>query len=283
MEKIAIAYIPVLHKGYIDFFRLLEDRGVTDLYLIGDSILKSEAELDYINRKDRLRALSVPHMREAIAAVSDLTVHELTAEDIQKIQDARENIVTPKEDIGKVVVDRFFKDHSVEALPVSLRWNRENVDANKEPEVESLPMSEFQERVVRLMHEEADKSFDWWRQVGAALVQNDEIVYVTHNEHMPEAQTPNIEGDVRSLFKKGIHINYSTAAHAEVVALGSAARNGIKTEGSEIYVTDFPCPYCARLIVSAGIKTVYFLKGYAVLEGDDFLKQYGVKAVRLLE
>ena len=104
---------------------------------------------------------------------------------------------------------------------------------------------------------------------------------MTYNEHMPEAQLPNILGDARSLFKRGIHVNYVTSAHAEGAAIAGAARRGISTEGAELYVTDFPCPYCARIIAKSGVKKLYFLKGYAVLDGDDFLKEEGIEVIRV--
>ncbi len=98
---------------------------------------------------------------------------------------------------------------------------------------------------------------------------------------MPDEQLPNIFGDTRALFSKGDRIEYVTSAHAEVGVLGEAARRGIATEGAELYVTDFPCPYCARLIAKSGIKKLYFLKGYAVLEGDVFLKEAGVELIKV--
>jgi len=283
MEKIAIAYIPVLHRGYMQFLAHCAEAGVQELYLIGDELLLKHEEFDYINRKDRLRALSVAEMKRAITAVCSMAVFELNVASIEAIREKKSAILTPKEDTGRVVCQAYFAEHEVHEYPISVRWNKDDIDKNVEPDGESIPMDEFQKHIALLMREEADKSFDWWRQVGVALIKDEEIVYVTHNTHAPEEQQPYIDGDARSLFKKGININYSTAAHAEVVALGRAAREGIKTEGAEIYVTDFPCPYCARLIASAGIKTVYFLSGYAVLEGDEYLKGEGVRVVKLQE
>ena len=100
---------------------------------------------------------------------------------------------------------------------------------------------------------------------------------------MPEPELPNIEGDARGLYKKGINVNYVTSAHAELNAIGQAARSGISTEGAELYVTDFPCPYCARLIAKTGIKKLYFLAGYAVIDGDEFLKEEGVEIIHVAQ
>ncbi|GAE33343.1 ComE operon protein 2 [Halalkalibacter akibai] len=50
--------------------------------------------------------------------------------------------------------------------------------------------------------------------------------------------------------------------HAEVNALLQCAKFGVATEGSEIYVTHFPCVHCSKAIIQAGIKTVYYAKDY---------------------
>ena len=283
-RKIGLAYVPVLHAGYVRFFNQLHEQGVTDLYLMADAILMLHEELDYINRKDRLRALPQETVQLAIQNLTRFRVTLLTLEDIELLREEALEIITPQEDISTFVVDHYFPNAMVEYIPIFLRWNKENVHEDKEPETNStVTFSELQAKIFGDVETESQKSFDWWRQVGAALVQNGEVIIVTHNEHMPEAQLPNIVGDTRALFKKGININYVTSAHAEVAAIGEAAKRGIKTEGAELYVTDFPCPYCARLIAKSGIKKVYFLKGYAVLDGDDFLKEEGVEVVKIMQ
>lgn len=50
----------------------------------------------------------------------------------------------------------------------------------------------------------------------------------------------------------------SRAVHAEANAIAQAARHGISTQGSTIYVTLEPCIACLKLIISAGIKTVFY-------------------------
>jgi dCMP deaminase len=51
------------------------------------------------------------------------------------------------------------------------------------------------------------------------------------------------------------------AFHAEHNAIMHAAKNGIPLDNTSIYVTLFPCDNCAKEIVMAGIKYVYFWKG----------------------
>jgi deoxycytidylate deaminase len=57
-------------------------------------------------------------------------------------------------------------------------------------------------------------------------------------------------------------IEFSRAIHAEMDALLSAARKGVSTVGSRLFVTTFPCHFCARGIVSAGVDEVQYIEPY---------------------
>ena len=48
------------------------------------------------------------------------------------------------------------------------------------------------------------------------------------------------------------------ASHAEFAAICQAAKKGISIDGSTLYCTCFPCIICAKAIISAGIKKVYY-------------------------
>jgi len=57
-------------------------------------------------------------------------------------------------------------------------------------------------------------------------------------------------------------IEFSRAVHAEMDALLSAARRGVPVVGTSLFVTTFPCHYCAKHIVAAGIDEVQFIEPY---------------------
>lgn len=280
-KKVAIVYIPVLHKGYLTFVESLAKEGVETLYLISDEILASHEELDYINRKDRIRAVDHEVMKVLLAQTTNIPVESLTIAEVFSLHESRASLVAPKEDISTHIIETYFGGHKVEYKNVFLRRNRENVGEEDVPQTQKVLLTDFEKEVMGKVLIEAEKSADWWRQVGAALVQDGALVAIAHNEHMPEKELPNSVGDARALFKKGMNVNYSTAAHAEVGVIGEAARKGVRTEGAILFVTDFPCPYCARLIAKSGIKKIYFMEGYAVLGGDDFFKQMGIETVKI--
>lgn len=55
---------------------------------------------------------------------------------------------------------------------------------------------------------------------------------------------------------------FSREVHAEMAALSACARMGASIQGGTLYVTTFPCHNCAKHIIAAGIKKVYFVEPY---------------------
>jgi len=64
--------------------------------------------------------------------------------------------------------------------------------------------------------------------------------------------------------------------HAEANAIAFAARHGVATEGCAIVSTDSPCLDCARLIINAGIKAVYYSREYRDVKPLEELKRAGI-------
>jgi dCMP deaminase len=128
---------------------------------------------------------------------------------------------------------------------------------------------------------EAAGSVDWWRQVGAAMRLADGTVMKAANRHVPHELSAYAVGDPRANFTKGVALEISTAEHAEARLIAQAAREGRATQGAVLYVTDFPCPPCAKLIAGAGIATLYYHEGYSLLDQETVLAQAGVEVVEL--
>lgn len=57
-------------------------------------------------------------------------------------------------------------------------------------------------------------------------------------------------------------IEFSRAVHAEMDALLSAGREGVSTIGTRLFVTTYPCHFCARHIVGAGVYEVQYIEPY---------------------
>jgi deoxycytidylate deaminase len=58
-------------------------------------------------------------------------------------------------------------------------------------------------------------------------------------------------------------IEFGRAVHAEMAALSSAAKLGVRVQDTTMYVTTFPCHMCARHIVASGVKRVIYIEPYA--------------------
>ncbi|MFO7029432.1 cytidine deaminase [Limnospira fusiformis CCALA 023] len=81
----------------------------------------------------------------------------------------------------------------------------------------------------------------------------------------------------------------SRAVHAEANAIAQAAKHGICCAGASIYVTLEPCIYCLKLIISTGIKEVYYEKvfnsGEKAMLRDMFVQEglVSIKQIHLSE
>ena len=69
--------------------------------------------------------------------------------------------------------------------------------------------------------------------------------------------------------------------HAEVNAIAKAAKSTISTEDSIMYVTTAPCVECAKLIIQAGIRIVFYWEGWKDEVGSELLRACGVQLIKL--
>lgn len=110
-------------------------------------------------------------------------------------------------------------------------------------------------------------------QVGCVITQDDRIVSTGYNGP-PNGWhcEPRYCGDMKT--------TCTHAIHAEANAIVFAAKKGIALEGAKIFCLTAPCVGCARLIIQAGIKTVYFKTPYRDRAGVDILRISGVKVIQ---
>ncbi len=113
------------------------------------------------------------------------------------------------------------------------------------------------------------------RAVGAVIVKQKRILATGYNgapsgmEHCSEVGCLMIDGHcVRTL-------------HAEQNAIIQAAQFGVSTEGAEIYTTSSPCLTCAKMIINAGIRKVWYQEGYPDELAFRFLAEAGVEVQQL--
>lgn len=267
MSECAVAYVPVLHEGYRRF--VSEHAPGRPLHLIGP-----ELYVDFRPLAKDVRALDAQLAARSIAAwgvCSEVTL--LTAAGAEALAAGTPRIVMPDEDVSHRVAERWLARCEVRYDTVFLRWDRTRSVRLLRPSAPRAEAGELQWAAETA----ASRSIDWWRQVGAAIRFADGEVRSAHNEHHPHRLSAYAAGDPRSNFSRGVGYELSTATHAEARLIAEAAREGRSTAGAELYVTDFPCPPCAKLIAAAGIARLWFREGYAVLDGQDVLEAAGVE------
>jgi dCMP deaminase len=272
MTQVVVAYVPVLHEGYRRFL----DAHATGrrLFLIGPSLY-----VDYRPLAKDIRCLDADLVADAITAwgiCAEVTV--LDDESARHLASEDPSITLPAEDVSYQVVERFFGRCDVRYDTVFLRWDKSRsvqllVPRGLSPASDDRVLAE----ITAAAEAEAQTSIDWWRQVGASIRFSDGTIASARNDHEPHRLSAYAAGDPRSNLFKGVGLELSTATHAEARLIAQAARDGTSTEGAVMYVTDFPCPPCAKLIAAAGVTRLYFRTGYAVLDGQDVLEAAGVE------
>lgn len=137
------------------------------------------------------------------------------------------------------------------------------------------------EMYMRIAHIVAQRSTCININVGAVIVKDGRVVSLGYNGSTPSAShcdyhfrkifeeikyayDGNFEKYLDSEEFKKLHHDWATEheVHAEQNAILFAARKGIPTEDTQIYVTYTPCIVCAKTIIQSGIKEVYYNRIY---------------------
>jgi dCMP deaminase len=280
MKTIALVYIPVVHRGYLDFLKRHQD-AETICILDSDVI----GQFDWLRKDIRsLQPTEVVTALRAVLAAEKMTASVELLDEKKLVEIAKEDVhlILPDEDIMHSLAEKFFSEKEVVYDTVFLRWDSKNTlkEAVVEP-THALTATEFQEKMINKAFQLAEKSADWWRQVGAVIVKGEDTVLAGFNQHVPDQYQTLYNGDPRGNFKKGLYIELTTAFHAEAALISEAAKKGIPLEGAEMFVTTFPCPNCAKSIAYSGIKRLYFQDGYSMVDGESILKEKGVEIIQL--
>lgn len=265
-----VAYVPVLHKGYLELFK----KYPTELALLGSEIIA-----DYTSLTRDVRAVDPEDMKCVIESLGIFKrVRILTKNDLASL--ASTELVMPDEDVSRAIVAQYFPQATVEFASIFLRWDKMlSTVEHVIPPNRTITTEAAAQEIMRQVEDEALKSSDWWRQNGAIIVKDDQVLAQIHNRHLPTDWHLMQNGDPRSNFDAGQRYDLSTAIHAEAAAIAQCARRGTSVEGTWLYCTTFPCPACAKLVAESGIKKVFYQKGYSLLDSEEILKLAGVEIV----
>lgn len=121
------------------------------------------------------------------------------------------------------------------------------------------------------------------RKVGAVLVKGKRLLCSGYNGAPAKVPHCSETGCLRAQLNvpSGEKHELCRGVHAEQNAIIQAAFHGIRLEGSSLYCTNQPCSICAKMIINAGIKTVYYKDGYDDRLTLDMFNDAEVELVRL--
>jgi dCMP deaminase len=117
------------------------------------------------------------------------------------------------------------------------------------------------------------------RRVGCTIVHDKQILSTGYNGSVPgdvhciEGGCPRFEAKKRGELGSGERLADCIAVHAEQNAL---IQIGMRAKGGELYTTTYPCFLCAKMIVRAGIHTVYYVEGYPSPETEALFARTGL-------
>ncbi|HZS43162.1 MAG TPA: deaminase [Candidatus Paceibacterota bacterium] len=275
MKTVIIAYIPVLHEGYRKLFASHPE--AKEIFILGKDLIA-----DFPHLAKDIRQLNPDEVKKALESWSLFDQVQILDEPaLEKLKDEKIRIILPNEEVMKSLADKYLSKKEIIYSPLFLRWDKHKTVQETELRPDRISTAEFDREIMKLAEQEAEKSTDIWRRVGSILVKDKKILHQTHNEAVRGEHSPMYEGDPRNNFHKGVHLELSIFIHSEAKIIADLAREGTSTEGTDIYVTTFPCPPCAKVVACAGIKRVFYRSGYGVLDSEMIFKDKGIEIIRV--
>lgn len=271
-----VAYVASPHEGYLQMFRHYPG---TDLWILGEEFIAENPSL--VKHLPGNRPEDARQMIDVLGIFREVFV--LTKQNAECLRDYT-RLVMPDEDVSHAVAERNFADRTIDFdRRWKLRWYKDTVAVGRPPEQEEeiTTVTDLDRRLMLKARDLAGRSPDWWRQVGALLVREGEVVLAAFNSHRPSDQSCYLYGDPRSCFGPGERIDLSAAGHAEAALASAALKRGIQATGCDLYVTTFPCPACAYLWAESGIKRLFYADGYSLIAGAEDLQKNNVQIIRV--
>jgi len=121
------------------------------------------------------------------------------------------------------------------------------------------------------------------RSVGAVLVKEKNILATGYNgvprgiRHCSEVGCLREQLNVPS----GKQHELCRGLHAEQNAIIQAAYHGVSIKGATLFCTNLPCSICAKMIINAGIKKIYYRSGYADQMSEEMFTEVCIEVIQI--
>ncbi|MFZ0241413.1 MAG: cytidine/deoxycytidylate deaminase family protein [Desulfobacterales bacterium] len=120
------------------------------------------------------------------------------------------------------------------------------------------------------------------RAVGAVIVKDKRILSTGYNGAPSGIRHCREVGCLRESLgiPSGERHELCRGIHAEQNAIIQAAYHGVSVKDAVLYCTNQPCTICAKMIINAGIKTIYYQSGYTDALAQEMLAEAGIDLIR---
>lgn len=134
----------------------------------------------------------------------------------------------------------------------------------------------WEEYFMEMAHLIKKRSTCLRRDVGAVLVRDTKILATGYNG--PPKGLPHCEECLREKLKvpSGERHEISRAVHAEQNVIIQSAFFGVPTKDAILYVTNYPCVICAKMLINAGIKEIVYDADYEDRIAKEMLGQSSI-------
>ena len=147
---------------------------------------------------------------------------------------------------------------------------------------------------MQIAYQVSKLSYAERRKVGCIIVKDEQIVSFGYNgtphgfdNTCEETQTINIVNPDHKeiLIEKGYEcedtccskqVTKQEVLHAESNALMKISKSTLTSKGAILYTTTSPCFECAKLIIQAGVKKVFYCESYRDMSGIALLEKAGI-------
>jgi dCMP deaminase len=121
------------------------------------------------------------------------------------------------------------------------------------------------------------------RAVGAVVVKDRRILSTGYNGAPTKVRHCLETGCLRERMNvpSGERHELCRGIHAEQNAIIQAAFHGVPIRDASLFCTNLPCSICAKMIINAGIKMIYYLDGYADSMSEEMLQEAGVAVAKI--
>ena len=121
------------------------------------------------------------------------------------------------------------------------------------------------------------------RQVGAILVKDKRVLSTGYNGAPSGIAHCQDVGCLREKNKvpSGERHELCRGSHAEQNAIVQAATYGIPIKDAILFCTNLPCSICIKMIINAGIKTVFYEEGYPDVLSEKLIEESGITLTKV--